>query len=127
LTKGLRSAVDRVGHENDAPARFEQVVDGLGHPFPLGAVERLAEGHQPECAEGELRDLFRQGLNPLDVGDLCLFGMASSCDEHVDIGVQTDDLVEEWREFDGKDAGTAPDVEEPAGAIDPHSTTTVSR
>lgn len=112
----LRPAFHRAGHKSDVSAWFEHVEHRLGHPFPVGPVERLAEGHQPERAKVEFRDLLRQGLDPLDIGYPSLSGVASRLGKHVDIGVQANDLADKRGEFDAKHTGTAADVEQSSGA-----------
>ena len=71
----------------------------------LKAAERLGEflgAHaHPSCVRG-----------PGPVGEALGFG------EHVGIGVETDDLIEEVSQLQGHDARTAPDVEEPAVTVE---------
>jgi hypothetical protein len=50
---GLGPVVRRVGHHGDAAARFEKVVDRLGHPLSVGPVERLSEGDDRSQFHGQ--------------------------------------------------------------------------
>ena len=101
-----------------AAARFEKVVDRLGHPLPVGPVERLAEI--------EIRNLPRQSLRPAEVDDPALPGVARRLCEPVAVRVQSDRLADDRRQFHGQDAGTAPDVKESSRAIR-HSAASVVR
>lgn len=57
---GPRTPFYRRGHEGDAPTRIEEVVDGLGHPLPVHAVEGLTRGDEAERAEAEVRKLLEE-------------------------------------------------------------------
>ena len=115
----LRAVLCGVGHHGDAAARFEEVVDRLGHPLPVGPVERLSEGDEPEPAEIEIRNLLRQTIHPPGVDDPALPGVARGLGEHVGIRFQSDHLADDRGQFHGEDSGTAPDVEEASRAIQP--------
>jgi preprotein translocase subunit SecD len=112
------ATLDSVGHEGDATARFEEVVDLLGHPLSVGSMERLAERDESEHPEIKGRDFFRQAVDPFDVGDARPAGMLCSFGQHVGIGVQPDGLCEQRGQFDGQDSRTAADIEESAGRIE---------
>ena len=114
----LGPTFDRVHDERQRPARLEEVVDGFRDGDLVGPLERLAERHELEVSETELRDVFRDRVDPAGFVDAGLARATFALGEHVRIWIKPDRFVEGRRELDGEDAGTASDVEQPTGAVE---------
>ena len=97
--------------------RREHAVHGPGHPRLVHPVEGLGECDQPERSQAG-RQLLGVQLPPLDVGHPRLPGQPVGLPQHPGVRVDADRRREPVGQQQGQRAGTAADVQQPAGAVE---------
>ena len=96
---------------DERSSRFEHVEDRARNEVSLHPVERLGEGRIPETTEAR-RQLLGPKTHPAGIRDAMLRSGASGFDQHVGIGIDTDDLDEQVCEQQRHIAGAATHVDE---------------
>src|SRR5262249_2998574 len=103
--------------ENHRSPRHEKVVNGVRDSFPVGPLEGLTEGDQPELPEIHAREVLGTRSNPAHMIQAALSAFSCRFDQHVGIGIDAECLLEMSGEIKDERPRTAPDIEEPPGSI----------
>ena len=112
LRRQLVGSVTGRVHLHHRPARVEHRRDRRGHPGPVHPVERRGEGHRPEGAEPG-GQVLGPAAHPVGVAD-AQPGRGPRClRQHLRIGVEADDRLEQRRQPQGDRSRPAADVEQP--------------
>ena len=107
----------RVDDQGQRATRFEQVVDGLGHPLLVGPVEGLTEGDQPVRTRRDRGQVLSQAPDPPNVRDAAFVSGAGALGQHAGVRVQADHRPEQVSQADGEHARAAAGVQQAAAPI----------
>src|SRR5215216_5067404 len=106
-----------VADVDEGPTWLEHLQDDRRHAVTIHPMEGLGKGHHEELPEPG-RQVLSACAYPVDVPDASLSRAARTFRQHSRIGIETDDLGEEMREWQRHNAWSASHIEQPPLSIE---------